>query len=625
MRGLDEAREALRRYFGFDAFRPGQERAVGGILSGRDVLAVMPTGAGKSICYQVPSLLLDGATVVVSPLISLMEDQVSSLRSVGISCSFLNSRLGPFERDELLGAFASGACKVLYVAPERLDDAAFVRAVQDVRLSMVVIDEAHCVSQWGQDFRPSYLRIRSFIDGLPERPIVSAFTATATEKVREDIATLLGLEGPDIVVTGFDRPNLRFSVEQVRSSRKAARVLEIIGGFPDDSGIVYCSTRDAVDGLYEELRQSGVSAARYHAGMSLPEREKSQRAFINDDALVMVATNAFGMGIDKSNVRYVVHHNMPGSIEAYYQEAGRAGRDGEPAECQLLWNDADIATCRYFIESDIENEELTLDEIDVVRSSRRRLLSAMSGYCLTTACLREYILNYFGSIGAAGSGDGAADGVSAGCGNCSNCLGDCEEVDVTEEARAVMRCVQELRGRFGKGMVADVLCGSQSTRVRELGMEQCRTYGALEATSNHVKEVIELLAAAGYLSIGEGKYPLVGFGPRYREAAEADFHLGMKKVMRKAKDAKAAKAAVVAEAEGSLSETDSELFERLRDVRKRLADEQGVPPYIVFSNATLKDMCIRRPQTQEEFLDVKGVGKLKQEQYADAFLEEIAR
>lgn len=632
MAGLDDAKEVLRRYFGFDAFRQGQAEAVEAVLDGRDVLAVMPTGAGKSICYQVPALLLEGATVVVSPLISLMEDQVRSLSAAGTRCAFLNSRLVGVERDRVFEDFASGACKVLYVAPERLDDGAFLQAAASARVSMVVVDEAHCVSQWGQDFRPSYLRIGAFIDGLPARPIVSAFTATATEKVRDDIVRLLGLRDPAVVVTGFDRPNLRFAVERVGSSRKAARVLELIARFPEDSGIVYCSTRDAVDGLRDALSDAGVSVVRYHAGMPLYEREQSQRAFINDDALVMVATNAFGMGIDKSNVRYVVHHNMPGSLEAYYQEAGRAGRDGEAAECLLLWNDSDIATCRYFIESDIDNDELTADEIELVRSSRRRLLSAMSGYCLTAGCLRAYILDYFEGIDGARRPDGTVAGVSegvregavVGCGNCSNCLGAFEELDVTQEARAVMRCVQELRGRFGKGMVADVLRGSDSAKIRKFGLEGCRAYGSLDATSVHIKEVIELLAAGGYLHIGEGKYPLVEFGPRFREAAEPGFRLAMKKVERAAKKPSMTASGSAAVAEG-FDEAAGELFERLRDVRKRLADEQGVPPYIVFSNATLRDMCERRPRTLEEFLEVKGVGEQKQRLYAQAFLDEISK
>lgn len=622
MRELERAREVLQRYFGYDSFRAGQADVVSAILSGRDALAVMPTGAGKSICYQVPALLFDGVTVVVSPLISLMEDQVQALRSVGVSCVALNSRMGAVAREQLYADFVAGACRLLYVAPERLDDAAFLQAARAASVSMVVVDEAHCVSQWGQDFRPSYLRISAFIDSLPRRPIVSAFTATATEKVRKDIAALLDLREPAVVVTGFDRPNLRFSVEQTKASRKDDRALEFLRAFPSDSGIVYCSTRDAVDRLHERLGQAGVSAVRYHAGMPLSERERSQRAFVDDDALVMVATNAFGMGIDKSNVRYVLHYNMPGSLEAYYQEAGRAGRDGEPAECLLLWNDSDIATCRYFIESDIENDELTPEEVEMVRSSRRRLLSAMSGYCLTAECLRSYILGYFGSAAANAGLEACADGGSqaAGCGNCSNCMGGFEEVDVTEEARAVMRCVKEMRGRFGKGMVADVLCGSDSAKVRKFGLEACESYGALDATSVHVKEVIELLASGGYLAIGEGRYPLVGFGPRFREVADPAFRLRMKKVVRRRKEA-----GPVAQAfEGGLGEVDSELFDRLRSVRKRLADEQGVPPYIIFSNATLKDMCVRRPQNLDDFLEVKGVGKLKQQLYAQAFLDEIA-
>jgi ATP-dependent DNA helicase RecQ len=505
---MASAHAALKEHFGYDCFRPGQETLVEAILSGRDCLGVMPTGAGKSICYQIPGVVLPGLTLVVSPLVSLMGDQVRALLDAGVRGSYLNSTLTPGQQNTVMRRALAGTYDIMYVAPERLSDPRFVEFASQANIPLVAIDEAHCVSQWGQDFRPAYLGIGEFIAALPKRPIVAALTATATEKVREDIVSLLGLQSPETVVTGFDRPNLHFAVEQLPSKRKLTRIVAYALKHPQDSGIVYCSTRKDVEKVQEALVEAGVAAVRYHAGLSVQERTDSQQAFVVDDAPVMVATNAFGMGIDKSNVRYVIHHNMPGSLEAYYQEAGRAGRDGEPSECLLLWNDGDIGTCRFFIEQEVENEALTPEERELVRASQRRLLAAMTGYCLTTRCLRGHILEYFGDDGAVERN------------NCSNCEGSYQAVDVTQQARAVMRCVQELRGRFGKSVVADVLHGSKSQRIFEFGLESSRTYGALPNDSAaRIKEIIEILASEGYLQIGEGRYPLVGLGLRAREAA----------------------------------------------------------------------------------------------------------
>ncbi len=616
------ARAALKQHFGYEDFRPGQQDLVQAVLSGRDCLGVMPTGAGKSICYQVPGVVLPGLTLVVSPLVSLMGDQVRALLEAGVRGSYLNSTLTPGQQATVMRRALTGSYDIMYVAPERLADPRFVEFAAQASIPLIAVDEAHCVSQWGQDFRPAYLGIGEFIAALPQRPIVAALTATATERVREDIAALLGLRNPFTVVTGFDRPNLHFSVEQLAGKRKLARVVSCALDHAQDSGIVYCSTRKDVEKVQEALVAAGVNAVRYHAGLSVEERTASQAAFVADDAPVMVATNAFGMGIDKSNVRYVVHHNMPGSLEAYYQEAGRAGRDGEPSECLLLWNDSDIGTCRFFIEQEVENEALSPEERELVRASQRRLLAAMTGYCLTARCLRRHILEYFG------------DGDAKDCDNCSNCEGGFDAVDVTQQARAVMRCVQELRGRYGKAMVADVLHGSRNQKLLEFGLERSKSYGLLpDESSARLKEIIEILASEGYLDIDEGRFPLVGLGARAREAAKPDFSLAMKRPASKVMRLKGAEGAAEAfgtsggkkkpKAAQGLDPMDAELFDRLRNLRKRIAAEATVPPYVVFSDATLRAMCLARPANEDQLLQVSGVGQAKLERYGDEFLREI--
>ena len=674
---MEQARAVLASRFGYDAFRPGQEAVVSALLAGRDVLAVMPTGAGKSVCYQVPAVVIEGMALVVSPLVSLMADQVRAVQEAGIRGAYLNSTLTPGQQAEVLRRAAGGAYDLMYVAPERLADPRFAEFARTAPLSLVAVDEAHCVSQWGQDFRPSYLSIGDVIASLPVRPPVAALTATATDLVRRDIVRLLGLQDAACTVTGFDRPNLRFAVERREPKQKLARLDEFIDERRAESGIVYCAKRATVEEVCDHLRERGIAATRYHAGLSADERERNQRAFVNDEAPVMVATNAFGMGIDKSNVSYVAHFNMPGSVEAYYQEAGRAGRDGSPAECLLLWCDGDIATGRFFIEQESTHEGLTAEEAEVVRASRRRMLESMVGYCYTTGCLRAYILRYFGEgghdealpsqggatevapYGGAGAGganllDGAAcapdsrDGHAA-CDPtlrrggswsalpteensasssakrcCSNCDGEFEAVDVTAEARAIMRCVQALRGRFGKTTVVDVLRGADTENLRQWGLVNLPVYGTSEARRALLMEVVELLAADGYLAITEGKFPLVGFGPRYREAAEPDFALRIKQTpkVRKGSAAKPPKAARAGAAD--LAEVDAELFERLRALRLALAQEAAVPPYVIFHDATLAAMAAARPATEEELLALPGVGEKKLATYGKAFLEEIA-
>ena len=674
---MEQARAVLASRFGYDAFRPGQEAVVSALLSGRDVLAVMPTGAGKSVCYQVPAVVMEGMALVVSPLVSLMADQVRAVQEAGIRGAYLNSTLAPGQQAEVLRRAAEGAYDLMYVAPERLADPRFAEFARTARLALIAVDEAHCVSQWGQDFRPSYLSIGQFIAELPVRPPVAALTATATDLVRRDIVRLLGLRDAACTVTGFDRPNLRFAVERREPKQKLARLDAFIDERRAESGIVYCAKRATVEEVCDHLRERGIAATRYHAGLTAEERERNQRAFVNDTAPVMVATNAFGMGIDKSNVSYVVHYNMPGSVEAYYQEAGRAGRDGSPAECLLLWCDGDIATGRFFIEQESTHEGLTAEEAEVVRASRRRMLESMVGYCYTTGCLRAYILRYFGEgghdealpsqggatevapYGGAGAGganllDGAAcapdsrDGHAA-CDPtlrrggswsalpteensasssakrcCSNCDGEFEAVDVTAEARAIMRCVQALRGRFGKTTVVDVLRGADTENLRQWGLVNLPVYGTSEARRALLMEVVELLAADGYLAITEGKFPLVGFGPRYREAAEPDFALRIKQTpkVRKGSAAKPPKAARPGAAD--LGAADAELFERLRALRLLLAQEAAVPPYVIFHDATLAAMAAARPATEEELLALPGIGEKKLATYGKAFLEEIA-
>lgn len=629
------ALEALNRYFGYDSFRPGQSGIVSAILTGHDVLGVMPTGAGKSICYQIPAAILPGVAIVISPLISLMRDQVDALNDVGLPAAFINTTQTPDEQDLVFAQALSGQIKLLYVAPERLETERFRNFAVRVPISLVAVDEAHCVSQWGQDFRSSYLGIGEFIAGLPTRPTVAAFTATATERVRRDIVSILGLHTPSITVTGFDRPNLYFDVISMPRKDKASWVASYIASHPDESGIVYCATRKETEALAESLNSAvaelraaggadvsdiGTIAVAYHGGMSADAREKAQRDFVTDRVPVVVATNAFGMGIDKSNVRFVIHHNMPESIEAYYQEAGRAGRDGEPSRCTLLWNESDIVTRRRLLDSDYGNERLTPEEQEAVRASKRRLLDAMVGYCRTTDCLHAYMTRYFGeTAGAAAKTDGKC------VGGCANCEHTFETIDVTDIARAISRCVHDVNQHVGSGKIVKVLRGSKAQDLSYLNPESLPSFGMLdEVPEARIRDVLSQMATDGFLTIAEGRLPIVGFGPRAAETVAPEFHYDIKKIKRA--DARARRTPDVSTpAVGSYvpDDGDEALFQKLRALRLDIARELGKPPYIVFSDKTLRDMVRVKPITDDQFLAVNGVGESKLKQYGERFMAAI--
>ena len=629
------ALEALNRYFGYDSFRPGQSGIVSAILTGHAVLGVMPTGAGKSICYQIPAAILPGVAIVISPLISLMRDQVDALNDVGLPAAFINTTQTPDEQDLVFAQALSGQIKLLYVAPERLETERFRNFAVRVPISLVAVDEAHCVSQWGQDFRSSYLGIGEFIAGLPTRPTVAAFTATATERVRRDIVSILGLHTPSITVTGFDRPNLYFDVISMPRKDKASWVASYIASHPDESGIVYCATRKETEALAESLNSAvaelraaggadvsdiGTIAVAYHGGMSADAREKAQRDFVTDRVPVVVATNAFGMGIDKSNVRFVIHHNMPESIEAYYQEAGRAGRDGEPSRCTLLWNESDIVTRRRLLDSDYENERLTPEEQEAVRASKRRLLDAMVGYCRTTDCLHAYMTRYFGeTAGAAAKTDGKC------VGGCANCEHTFETIDVTDIARAISRCVHDVNQHVGSGKIVKVLRGSKAQDLSYLNPESLLSFGMLdEVPEARIRDVLSQMATDGFLTIAEGRLPIVGFGPRAAETVAPEFHYDIKKIKRA--DARARRTPDVSTpAVGSYvpDDGDEALFQKLRALRLDIARELGKPPYIVFSDKTLRDMVRVKPITDDQFLAVNGVGESKLKQYGERFMAAI--
>lgn len=600
--------EVLKVLFGYDSFRKGQKSVIDSILSGKDAIAVMPTSAGKSVCYQIPAILLPGITLVISPLISLMQDQVKTLNEVGISSAFINSSLSETAFYKTVEKARQGLYKIIYVAPERLVTEIFLDLARNVQISMVAVDEAHCISQWGQDFRPSYKKIVEFVKLLPNRPIISAFTATATKNVREDIICTLELNNPYILVTGFNRENLFFQVEKPKN--KDQYILNYLSKHPKDSGIIYCSTRKNVDNLYELLKSKGKSVAKYHAGMGAADRKKMQDDFVFDYISIVVATNAFGMGIDKSNVRFVIHYNMPQSMENYYQEAGRAGRDGLEAKCILLFSPQDIVINRFLLEHKEMND---LDSIDIktVKERDNKRLQIMERYCYTTQCLRNNILKYFG------------ESPQKPCGNCGNCLREFEELDMTDAAKKIINCVYEAKGRYGKNIIIDTVVGAKTARLEEIASTKYKTYGVLpSANKKLLKRLIEQLVMEGYLLVGD--YQVIKLGD-ISKLKNPETHIFVKitdedKLPEKASILKSKKEFIGME---SLDSIDLKLFERLRELRLKIAREENMPPYIIFSDKTLMEMALKVPVSENEMMAVSGVAQNKFNKYGEKFLNII--
>lgn len=602
------ASDILKKYFGYDSFREGQEPIIQSILSGRDALAIMPTGAGKSLCYQVPALLLPGITLVISPLISLMQDQVKSLNEAGIHAAFINSSLTETQISKALDLASRGIYKIIYVAPERLESDRFMQFARNSEISMVTVDEAHCISQWGQDFRPSYLKIVEFIGRLPARPVVSAFTATATKEVKTDIECILKLDHPSVVVTGFDRENLYYSVEHVAGKKKDAFVADYIRKHPDESGIIYCATRKNVDALYEMLFRSGVPVTSYHAGIDSNVRKKNQDDFIYDRAQVVVATNAFGMGIDKSNVRFVIHYNMPQSMENYYQEAGRAGRDGENSQCILLFSAQDVMIGKFLLDNK-SFEEMDEEDIELIRQRDAYRLQVMEGYCKTTSCLRNYILEYFG------------EKIFSPCNNCGNCHRDYTETDMTAEAKWVVNCIAETRGRYGRNIVSGTLVGANRARLKEIGATAYRSYKALEQVNEKdVQILIDQMLREGYIVQSNGEYPVLQMGD-ITALKKEDTRVLIRKF--EEKSAPVSDRRKKARSTDSLTSAGYRLFEELRSLRTAIAKEEGLPPYIIFSDKTLIDMCAKMPENRQEMLGVSGVGENKFRKYGQRFMDVV--
>lgn len=594
----------LKRYFGHERFRRGQADITESILDRRDVVAIMPTGAGKSICYQLPALMLPGVTVVISPLISLMKDQVNSLLQAGIPAAYINSSLTPEQADIAISRARQGAYRIIYVAPERLDAPSFRDLSHFIDIGMIAVDEAHCVSQWGQDFRPSYLKIREYADSLPERPIMAAFTATATDAVKRDIITMLGLRDPYSITTGFDRENLYYAVSEPRD--KLAETVRLIRSYEGQSGIVYCSTRKNTELVCDELNAQGISCTRYHAGLSDEERRRNQDDFIYDRVRVMAATNAFGMGIDKSNISFVIHYNMPKNIESYYQEAGRAGRDGSEAVCTLLFARKDVQTCKFFIEN--PNDENEQSEEFKRREYRR--LDAMVRYCTSPDCLRHSILNYFG--------EQSADM----CAKCSNCAAGFVTEDVTIASQKILSCVYRLaqRGlRMGEVFVTDVLVGSKAKKIKDFGADDISTYGIMADTGRiKIRAMINGLCDRGYIRRGE--HDVLILTDKARELLFEGKRLSM--TFKKSAAEDKPQVAKLKTAGGRIPD-DPLLFERLRKLRAGLAAEASVPAYIIFSDAALIEMCRIKPRDEDEFLTVPGVGTVKAERYGELFTAAI--
>lgn len=581
---MQKALDILKQYYGYSSFREGQENIIREILNGNDVLTIMPTGGGKSICYQVPALLLEGITIVISPLISLMKDQVDNINNLGIKSAYINSSLSNIEINNILDEAARNEIKILYVAPERLESQAFLELIASINVSMIAIDEAHCVSQWGHDFRSSYRRISRVISLLRNRPIVTAFTATATDEVREDIVKLLELNNPKVFISGFDRKNLKIFIE--KGVNKKNYILDYINNNRDESGIIYCSTRKEVDSLYDLLTSRDVNVEKYHAGLNDDYRKQAQENFIYDKCNIIIATNAFGMGIDKPNVRYVIHYNMPKNIEGYYQEIGRAGRDGENSECIMLFSPGDVQTQKYIID--------TATESSIRKENELTKLQTMINLVYTQDCYRKFILNYFG------------EQYDQRCNNCSNCEAPGELVDRSIDAQKVISCVYRMNQRFGIGMVVDVLRGSKNKKVYELGFDELSTYGIIKNyTKDALTEFINMLISHGYLNY-KGEYPVLTLNKLSMDIVKGERQVFVKEQVVK-----------------KIKSEENELFTILRELRMDISREEKIPPYVVFGDATLRELSNRMPVTNEQFLDISGVGNSKLNKYGDKFISKI--
>ena len=593
--------QVLKQYFGYSDFRHGQEDLINCIIDGQDVLGIMPTGAGKSICFQVPALVFEGKTVVVSPLISLMKDQVGALLENGVPAAFINSTLSYDQTKATIKGAKDGKYKIIYVAPERLDTSEFLEFALTADISMVAVDEAHCVSQWGQDFRPSYLKINDFIESLPKRPIISAFTATATSEIKDEIIKILKLNNPFVAVTGFNRENLYFEVKKPKN--KYQTLTDYLAKNKDKSGIIYCSTRKNVEEVCSDLVSDGYKATRYHAGLSENERAANQDDFLFDRSTIMVATNAFGMGIDKSNVGFVVHFNMPKNIESYYQEAGRAGRDGVPADCILLYGGQDVITNQFLIDNTNDNNNLDPSLLDQIKEKDRARLKQMTYYCHSLDCLREYILKYFG------------DRAENFCGNCGNCNTNFEEMDITEHSQKILSCIVRMNERYGIKMIIDTLRGSKAEKILRFRLDELSTYGILaNETEKRIRAIINFLVLHEYLLLTNSEFPTV----KLRAKAKNVLFSGEKLVMKIPKEQRK----ITAKSKQKAAEN-NDLFVKLKELRYKLASEQNVPAFVIFSDATLVDMCIKLPQSDSEFLGVSGVGTQKLERYGVEFLHTI--